>query len=635
MVILPIQTNFGHIMENYDVIVIGAGHAGCEAALAAARVGNGKTLLITINMDHIAQMSCNPAIGGIAKGQVVREIDALGGYQGIVTDAASIQFRMLNRAKGPAVWSPRSQCDKSCYQRGMKFALEQCPNLDVIQAEVTDVIMKDNEAVGVITNFKDEIFAKCFVFTTGTFLHGKLHYGSNNFSGGRAGDPASNLLSDALKKRLNIRLGRLKTGTPPRILAKTIDFDKMQRQDTDISEENFSYYQNITPLPLPLPQALRKDMPCYMVYSTAETNKVVKKNIHKAPLYQGKIEGIGTRYCPSFEDKVVRFEHHPKHLLFLEPEGEFTEEYYINGISTSLPVDVQIQMLRTIPGLENAVLSRYAYAIEYDFVFPDQLNRSLAVKKHLNIFTAGQINGTSGYEEAAGQGLIAGMNAAKHAAGKETVELSRDSSYIGVMIDDLVSKDITEPYRLFTSRAEYRLRLRQDNADLRLSEFAYQNGLLSDEKYHTYTAYRDKFETVEKILRNNKFKGKTLWELLKQLRGHFEKDTTLPFDTELLELNINSMQGRKIVRQAAIKAHYEGYLNREESSIAKLQKLESWKIPNNFNYDKITGLRNEAKLKLKQIEPTTLAQAGRIDGVTPAELALLQVHLTRLRNSNK
>jgi len=617
-------------MDKYDVIVIGAGHAGCEAALAAARVGNGKTLLITINMDHIAQMSCNPAIGGIAKGQVVREIDALGGYQGIVTDASSVQFRMLNRAKGPAVWSPRSQCDKSCYQRGMKFVLEQCPNLDIIQAEVTDIIIKDNKVVGVTTNFEDEILGKCLIFTTGTFLTGKLHYGSNNFSGGRAGDPASDLLSIALKKRLGIRLGRLKTGTPPRILAKTINFDKMQRQDTELSEENFSYYQDIAPLPLALPKAIKKDMPCYMVYSTTKTNEVVKENIHKAPLYQGKIEGIGTRYCPSFEDKVVRFEHHPKHLLFLEPEGEFTEEYYINGISTSLPVDVQVQMLRTIPGLEKSVLSRYAYAIEYDFVFPDQLNRSLAIKKHPNVFTAGQINGTSGYEEAAGQGLIAGMNAAKHAAGKETVELSRDSSYIGVMIDDLVSKDIIEPYRLFTSRAEYRLRLRQDNADLRLSEFAYQNGLLPEEKYQTFIAYRDKLEAVEKIMHKNKLKGKTFWELLKQLKGHFEETSPLPFDAELLKLDINSKQGRKIMRQLIIKAHYEGYLNREESSISKLQKLESWKITADFDYDRIVGLRNEAKAKLKQIEPTTLAQASRIDGVTPAELALLQVHLTRL-----
>ena len=614
-------------MNKYDVIVIGAGHAGCEAALAAARVG-GKTLLITINMDHIAQMSCNPAIGGIAKGQVVREIDAMGGYQGIVTDAASVQFRMLNRAKGPAVWSPRAQCDKSCYQRGMKFVLEQYPALDIIQAEVTDIIMENHNAVGVITNFEDKISGECLVFTTGTFLSGKLHYGSKNFSGGRAGDPASNLLSIALKERLGLRLGRLKTGTPPRILAKTIDFDKMRRQDAELSEENFSYYQDDAPLPLP--KANKKDMPCYMVYSTAETNKVVKENIHQAPLYQGKIEGIGTRYCPSFEDKVVRFEHHPKHLLFLEPEGEFTDEYYINGISTSLPVDVQVQMLKTIPGLENAVLSRYAYAIEYDFVFPDQLNRSLAVKKHPNIFTAGQINGTSGYEEAAGQGLIAGMNAARHAVGKETVELSRDSSYIGVMIDDLVSKDIIEPYRLFTSRAEYRLRLRQDNADLRLSDFAYKNGLLPEDKYKKFTVYRNELERVEKNMRKHKEKGKTLWEMLKQLKGHYDEAAPLPFNAELLEFDINSRLGRKVMRQLTIQAHYEGYLNREESSIYKLQKLENWKIPANFDYDKIKGLRNEAKMKLKQIEPTTLAQAGRIDGVTPAELALLQVHLTRL-----
>jgi tRNA uridine 5-carboxymethylaminomethyl modification enzyme len=616
-------------MNRYDVIVIGAGHAGCEAALTAARVG-AETLLITINMDHIAQMSCNPAIGGIAKGQVVREIDALGGFQGIVTDAASIQFRMLNRAKGPAVWSPRAQCDKSCYQRAMKFVLEQTPALDVIQAEVTDIIMEDDKPVGVITDFEDKIYGKTLVFTTGTFLSGKLHYGNKNFSGGRAGDPASNLLAVALKERLKIRLGRLKTGTPPRILAKTIDFNKMQRQDAEISEENFSYFSGIDPLPFALPEANRKDMPCYMVYSTEKTNKIVKENIHKAPLYQGKIEGIGTRYCPSFEDKVVRFEHHPRHLLFLEPEGEFTGEYYINGISTSLPVDVQVQMLRSIPGLEKSILSRYAYAIEYDFVFPDQLNRSLALKKHPNVFTAGQINGTSGYEEAAGQGLVAGMNAGRFAAGKDTVELSRDSSYIGVMIDDLVSKDIIEPYRLFTSRAEYRLRLRQDNADLRLSEFAYRNGLLPEEKYKAFTEYRDKLNAVESILRSNKHKGKSLWEQLKKLRGNFDEHTPLPFDSEILDLKISNPQGRKVMRQLAINAHYEGYLNREETSIARLKKLESWRIPSGFDYDNIPGLRNEAKMKLKQIEPTTLAQASRIDGVTPAELALLQVHLTRL-----
>ncbi|MDD5697429.1 MAG: tRNA uridine-5-carboxymethylaminomethyl(34) synthesis enzyme MnmG [Victivallaceae bacterium] len=614
--------------EKYAVIVIGAGHAGCEAALAAARLGS-RTLLITINMDHIAQMSCNPAVGGIAKGQVVREIDALGGYQGIVTDAAAIQFRMLNRAKGPAVWSPRAQCDKSCYQRAMKAVLEPCPNLDIIQAEVTDIMMEGAKATGVITNFSDKIYADCLVFTTGTFLSGKLHYGNINFSGGRAGDPAANLLAAALQGRLKIRLGRLKTGTPPRILAKTIDFSKMQRQDADLQEEQFSFWNDIAPLPSPLPRATRKDLPCYLVYSTAETNRIVRENIHQAPLYQGRIEGIGTRYCPSFEDKVVRFEHHPRHLLFLEPEGEFTQEYYINGISTSLPVEVQVPMLHSIPGLENAVLSRYAYAIEYDFIFPDQLNRSLALKKHPNVFSAGQINGTSGYEEAAGQGLIAGMNAAKFAAGRETVELARDSSYIGVMIDDLVTKDIIEPYRLFTSRAEYRLRLRQDNADLRLSEFAYRNGLLPEEKYRAFAVYRDKLEQTVNILRTEKTGGRTAWEALKQLKGNFTDPASLPFSAESAGLDVTSRMGRRIIRQAVIAAHYEGYFDREDASIVKLRKLESWKIPASFNYDEIAGLRAEAKLKLKKTAPTTLAQAGRIDGVTPAELALLQVHLTR------
>ncbi|HJO92210.1 MAG TPA: tRNA uridine-5-carboxymethylaminomethyl(34) synthesis enzyme MnmG [Victivallales bacterium] len=607
--------------NKFDVIVAGGGHAGAEASAASSRLG-ARTLLITINLDHIGQMSCNPAIGGIAKGHVVREIDAMGGIMGRVTEASAIQFRMLNQGKGPAVWSPRAQCDKVTYQQAVKHELENCENLLIHQAVVESLIIENDNVVGVTTQFGDSFYAKSFVFCPGTFLTGKMHYGLKTFSGGRAGDPASVNLPIALKEQLKLNIGRLKTGTPQRILSSSIDFSKMIKQGTETFEENFSFFDELA-----YPKTERKDLECYLVKTSIATRDVVQQNLDKAPMYQGRIEGIGTRYCPSFEDKIVRFPHHETHTLYLEPEGEYTQEYYINGFSTSMPTDIQWKMLRSIPGLENAEISRYAYAIEYDFVFPNQLNRSLSLKNWQNIFLAGQINGTSGYEEAAGQGLIAGLNAARISAGLETVELGRDISYIGVMIDDLVSKDIIEPYRLFTSRAEYRLHLRQDCADLRLCPFAYDLGLLNETKYSEFKKYREKLFKITDLWGKIKYNGKNFKEYLKIYRGVIKEYDSLP--VELIDLDISDKLDRRVLRQLAIIAHYEGYLEREKLEIKKLKNLENLKIPTDFDYKKVKGLRNEARAKLLNVKPTTLAQAGRIDGVTPAELTILRVNLKR------
>lgn len=614
--------------EYFDVIVVGGGHAACEAALASARTG-ASTLMLAINLDHIAQMSCNPAVGGIAKGHVVREIDALGGAMGRVTDAAALQFRLLNLGKGPAVWSPRAQCDKVCYQKAMKREVELQPNLCIRQGTACSFILENGNVAGVVSQLGEEFRSKAVVLATGTFLHGKMHYGLQNMPGGRAGDPPSVELAAALKDQLHLHVGRLKTGTPPRILGKSIDFSQMGIQGSDDVEEHFSFF----PTDSVHPQVEHRNVPCHLVYSNQKTAQIVRDNLDKAPMYRGIIEGVGARYCPSFEDKVVRFAHHERHLLYIEPEGENTDEYYINGISTSLPPYIQIQMLRTLPGLEHVEIARYAYAIEYDFVYPEELSRSLGVKKYPGLFHAGQINGTSGYEEAAGQGLVAGLNAARFAAGLDPVEFGRDEAYIGVMIDDLVTKEIVEPYRLFTSRAEHRLSLRQDNADFRLCEKAHSLGLLPEEKYRAFKEYSALCDTVEARCKAHREHGRSLWDNLKDLQGTYDAAKP-PFDLNLIEMDSSVPLHRRVLRQLAIRAHYEGYLKREEQSVAKLNALEAWRIPEDFDYESIKGLRNESRMKLIKTRPTSLAQAGRIDGVTPSELALLQVHLMRRRREN-
>lgn len=614
--------------EYFDVIVVGGGHAACEAALASARTG-ASTLMLAINLDHIAQMSCNPAVGGIAKGHVVREIDALGGAMGRVTDAAALQFRLLNLGKGPAVWSPRAQCDKVCYQKAMKREVELQPNLCIRQGTACSFILENGNVAGVVSQLGEEFRSKAVVLATGTFLHGKMHYGLQNMPGGRAGDPPSVELAAALKDQLHLHVGRLKTGTPPRILGKSIDFSQMGIQGSDDVEEHFSFF----PTDSVHPQVEHRNVPCHLVYSNQKTAQIVRDNLDKAPMYRGIIEGVGARYCPSFEDKVVRFAHHERHLLYIEPEGENTDEYYINGISTSLPPYIQIQMLRTLPGLEHVEIARYAYAIEYDFVYPEELSRSLGVKKYPGLFHAGQINGTSGYEEAAGQGLVAGLNAARFAAGLDPVEFGRDEAYIGVMIDDLVTKEIVEPYRLFTSRAEHRLSLRQDNADFRLCEKAHSLGLLPEEKYRAFKEYSALCDTVEARCKAHREHGRSLWDNLKDLQGTYDVAKP-PFDLNLIEMDNSVPLHRRVLRQLAIRAHYEGYLKREEQSVAKLNALEAWRIPEDFDYESIKGLRNESRMKLIKTRPTSLAQAGRIDGVTPSEIALLQVHLMRRRKEN-
>jgi tRNA uridine 5-carboxymethylaminomethyl modification enzyme len=621
--------------KKYEVIVVGGGHAGIEAALASARMGC-QTLMLTMNADTIGQMSCNPAIGGLAKGHLAREIDAFGGEMGKCTDMTGLQFRMLNTKKGPAVRAPRAQCDKKAYQLRMKWICERQSNLDICQGQVAQLLHQSGKVIGVETTMEVRYESLTVVITTGTFLKGLMHVGGNKQKGGRAGESSVGGFSDSLRS-VGLKLGRLKTGTPPRLLKKSINFEKIEEQPGDEFIPYFSFWKEdlfhveqtgVNPSdighsegkypPGSILDRINGQLSCFITFTTNKTTEIIQKNLHKSPMYSGDIEAVGPRYCPSIEDKIVRFTDKERHQIFLEPEGISTDEIYVNGFSTCLPFDVQYDMVRTIVGCEKAEILRPAYAVEYDFAFPTQLRATLETKPCDSLFLAGQINGTSGYEEAGAQGLIAGINAALKVQGKKSLVLKRNQAYIGVLIDDLITKGTAEPYRMFTSRAEYRLLLRQDNADLRLCDISREIGLLSDRQYEIFLTKKTQFDCELQRIQTTTQDNCTLEQLLKR--------------NDFTHAGLPQPRGgvsAEVAEQVEISVKYAGYIERQESEVDQFKKMEHREIPQWLNYDQIPGLRNESLQKLKEIQPSTIGLASRISGINPTDVSLLMVWIKR------